>query len=86
MWVVFLVSEQLLMTFLSGWDNSINGRLIRFAGEDLLWASRAGLGIGFVGCLRLGDILTFVRRWFDELASTVRQVLLALFLKWLVGD
>ena len=39
------------MVFLSGLDNSINGRLIRFAGEDLRWASRAGLGIGFVGCL-----------------------------------
>ena len=36
------------MVFLSGLDNSINGRLIRFAGEDLRWASRAGLGIDFV--------------------------------------
>ena len=38
------------MVFLSGLDNSINGRLIRFAGEDLRWASRA---IGFVGYLRV---------------------------------
>ena len=48
------------MAFLSGLDNFINGRLIRFAVEDLLWASRAGLGIGFVGCLRVADILSFV--------------------------